>query len=161
MLSEFDQGKRSCRKRLADHNRRRRKSQDLSTPSAIINSQISNNKNEALNAANNNISDNKSTNAEKPLIAMTKPEPCSSVTHASSESQHLAIISAPPMALGLGCGAIPAATVLSASSSTGTSPPQSVSFLSQLGEFRGADHRFPSWDETEDGSSIRGLYQNK
>ncbi|KAL2511489.1 Squamosa promoter-binding-like protein 8 [Abeliophyllum distichum] len=27
MLSEFDDGKRSCRKRLADHNRRRRKSQ--------------------------------------------------------------------------------------------------------------------------------------
>ncbi|CAA2954233.1 squamosa promoter-binding 8 [Olea europaea subsp. europaea] len=27
MLSEFDNGKRSCRKRLADHNRRRRKSQ--------------------------------------------------------------------------------------------------------------------------------------
>ncbi|KAK9142909.1 hypothetical protein Syun_012309 [Stephania yunnanensis] len=27
LLSEFDQGKRSCRKRLADHNRRRRKSQ--------------------------------------------------------------------------------------------------------------------------------------
>ncbi|XP_043718463.1 squamosa promoter-binding-like protein 8 [Telopea speciosissima] len=28
LLSEFDQGKRSCRKRLADHNRRRRKSQN-------------------------------------------------------------------------------------------------------------------------------------
>ncbi|KAK9102969.1 hypothetical protein Sjap_020223 [Stephania japonica] len=27
LLAEFDQGKRSCRKRLADHNRRRRKSQ--------------------------------------------------------------------------------------------------------------------------------------
>ena len=26
LLSEFDNGKRSCRKRLADHNRRRRKS---------------------------------------------------------------------------------------------------------------------------------------
>nr|QGV85754.1 transcription factor [Lavandula angustifolia] len=29
MLSEFDNGKRSCRKRLADHNRRRRKSQQI------------------------------------------------------------------------------------------------------------------------------------
>uniref|UniRef100_A0A1D1YV89 Squamosa promoter-binding-like protein 8 n=1 Tax=Anthurium amnicola TaxID=1678845 RepID=A0A1D1YV89_9ARAE len=29
VLSEFDQGKRSCRKRLADHNRRRRKTQPL------------------------------------------------------------------------------------------------------------------------------------
>lgn len=27
LLSEFDNGKRSCRKRLADHNRRRRKTQ--------------------------------------------------------------------------------------------------------------------------------------
>ncbi|XP_068650416.1 squamosa promoter-binding-like protein 8 [Aristolochia californica] len=30
LLSEFDQGKRSCRKRLADHNRRRRKSRPQS-----------------------------------------------------------------------------------------------------------------------------------
>ncbi|KAJ6686064.1 SQUAMOSA PROMOTER-BINDING-LIKE PROTEIN 4 [Salix purpurea] len=30
MLSEFDNGKRSCRKRLADHNRRRRKSHQVS-----------------------------------------------------------------------------------------------------------------------------------
>ncbi|CAI9101338.1 OLC1v1038638C2 [Oldenlandia corymbosa var. corymbosa] len=29
LLSEFDNGKRSCRKRLADHNRRRRKSQQM------------------------------------------------------------------------------------------------------------------------------------
>ncbi|KAE9592278.1 putative transcription factor SBP family [Lupinus albus] len=27
LLSEFDDGKRSCRKRLEDHNRRRRKTQ--------------------------------------------------------------------------------------------------------------------------------------
>lgn len=31
LLSEFDNGKRSCRKRLADHNRRRRKSQQQPT----------------------------------------------------------------------------------------------------------------------------------
>ncbi|KAL9234372.1 hypothetical protein vseg_009252 [Gypsophila vaccaria] len=31
MLAEFDNGKRSCRKRLADHNRRRRKSNQLAT----------------------------------------------------------------------------------------------------------------------------------
>ncbi|WVZ16458.1 hypothetical protein V8G54_009440 [Vigna mungo] len=30
LLSEFDNGKRSCRKRLADHNRRRRKTQQPS-----------------------------------------------------------------------------------------------------------------------------------
>ena len=29
LLSEFDNGKRSCRKRLADHNRRRRKSHQI------------------------------------------------------------------------------------------------------------------------------------
>ncbi|KAK2967118.1 hypothetical protein RJ640_020526, partial [Escallonia rubra] len=32
LLSEFDNGKRSCRKRLADHNRRRRKSQQQQPP---------------------------------------------------------------------------------------------------------------------------------
>ncbi|KAK4800778.1 hypothetical protein SAY86_021265 [Trapa natans] len=32
LLSEFDHGKRSCRKRLADHNRRRRKSQQQQQP---------------------------------------------------------------------------------------------------------------------------------
>ncbi|XVF73477.1 hypothetical protein PTKIN_Ptkin12aG0204200 [Pterospermum kingtungense] len=32
LLSEFDNGKRSCRKRLADHNRRRRKSQQQQQP---------------------------------------------------------------------------------------------------------------------------------
>ncbi|XP_044492110.1 squamosa promoter-binding-like protein 8 [Mangifera indica] len=32
VLSEFDNGKRSCRKRLADHNRRRRKSQQPPNP---------------------------------------------------------------------------------------------------------------------------------
>ncbi|KAG5221939.1 squamosa promoter-binding protein [Salix suchowensis] len=32
ILSEFDNGKRSCRKRLADHNRRRRKSHQVMSP---------------------------------------------------------------------------------------------------------------------------------
>lgn len=31
LLSEFDEGKRSCRKRLADHNRRRRKPQPIAS----------------------------------------------------------------------------------------------------------------------------------
>ncbi|CAA3028688.1 squamosa promoter-binding 8 [Olea europaea subsp. europaea] len=39
-LSEFDNGKRSCRKRLADHNRRRRKSQqsnqELTSPTLLV-----------------------------------------------------------------------------------------------------------------------------
>ena len=156
VLSEFDQGKRSCRKRLAEHNRRRRKSQDLSTASAavIINSQKDNN--------NNNL-----PYSEKPLITVTKPlETCSSVTHVSSPPQppvQLVDTPAPPMGLELGCGVIEASAGLSASSSTGmtTSPPQSLSFLLQLWEFRGHEHgRFPSWDEAEDGNSIRGMYQS-
>lgn len=36
LLSEFDNGKRSCRKRLADHNRRRRKSQQQPTTTTTI-----------------------------------------------------------------------------------------------------------------------------
>lgn len=37
ILSEFDEGKRSCRKRLADHNRRRRKSSHNEASKLIIN----------------------------------------------------------------------------------------------------------------------------
>ncbi|CAA0842710.1 Squamosa promoter-binding-like protein 8 [Striga hermonthica] len=50
LLSEFDNGKRSCRKRLADHNRRRRKSQ--------TNNQESSNKPQLDNNATNSSSDN-------------------------------------------------------------------------------------------------------
>jgi len=35
-LGEFDNGKRSCRKRLADHNRRRRKPQPCASTSDTI-----------------------------------------------------------------------------------------------------------------------------
>ncbi|XP_077235414.1 squamosa promoter-binding-like protein 8 [Tasmannia lanceolata] len=41
LLSEFDHGKRSCRKRLADHNRRRRKSQPQQQQSQSENPQMS------------------------------------------------------------------------------------------------------------------------
>ncbi|KAG8391579.1 hypothetical protein BUALT_Bualt01G0202200 [Buddleja alternifolia] len=52
LLSEFDNGKRSCRKRLADHNRRRRKSQqsnqDNSNKSQIDNNAAPNSLSETL-----------------------------------------------------------------------------------------------------------------
>lgn len=41
LLSEFDNGKRSCRKRLADHNRRRRKSQQQPTTTPLQDNQKS------------------------------------------------------------------------------------------------------------------------
>ncbi|PIN21921.1 hypothetical protein CDL12_05375 [Handroanthus impetiginosus] len=51
LLSEFDNGKRSCRKRLADHNRRRRKSQQS-------NNQETSNKSQLENTAPNSSSEN-------------------------------------------------------------------------------------------------------
>ncbi|KAI3444748.1 hypothetical protein Pfo_001413 [Paulownia fortunei] len=50
LLSEFDNGKRSCRKRLADHNRRRRKSQQSN--------QENSNKSQLENSAPNSSSEN-------------------------------------------------------------------------------------------------------
>ncbi|XP_072986671.1 uncharacterized protein [Typha latifolia] len=169
VLSEFDQGKRSCRKRLADHNRRRRKSQDLST--ATINSQATITATTTTTATNdasktnpysitsvtattnpgvkkeviftsissNNISDN--NNNDNTNNSNTE----SSVTHVSS-SPVAPPPPAPHMSLGLGCGISPA----------------SFPLLPQLGDFRGTEQRFSSWvDETEDDYSIGGIYQNK
>ncbi|KAI9181955.1 hypothetical protein LWI28_020492 [Acer negundo] len=45
LLSEFDNGKRSCRKRLADHNRRRRKSQQQPQNQENQKSQLESNRN--------------------------------------------------------------------------------------------------------------------
>lgn len=36
LLAEFDEGKRSCRRRLAGHNRRRRKTQPQDVPSGLV-----------------------------------------------------------------------------------------------------------------------------
>ncbi|XP_010919591.1 uncharacterized protein [Elaeis guineensis] len=200
VLAEFDQGKRSCRKRLADHNRRRRKSQDLTaatisitqannsttnTSSGVTKNSVANperilfntrsspNNNKSSSSSSNNNCSNLSATTAAMAFAACKPETeYSSVTHASSPKAAPPSLPLPPpatlprMALGLGCGTggimtVPAAaTGLSGSSSTGTSPP-SVAFLAHLGEFRGHENRFPSWDEAEDGSSIRGLYQSK
>ncbi|KAJ4727211.1 Squamosa promoter binding-like protein [Melia azedarach] len=66
LLSEFDNGKRSCRKRLADHNRRRRKSQQQQQPAQ------DNQKSHQLESARNSPSEN---------LAKSPPD---SGTHSSS-----------------------------------------------------------------------------
>ncbi|XP_010934135.1 uncharacterized protein [Elaeis guineensis] len=130
VLAEFDQGKRSCRKRLADHNRRRRKSQDLTTATNITATQTNN------GATNNNsgVTNNSVANPERILFTTSsstttnnnnninncsptgplgfttcKPETESSVTPVSSPPPPLPLplpapATAPRMALGLGCG---------------------------------------------------------
>ncbi|XP_073002205.1 uncharacterized protein [Typha latifolia] len=152
VLSEFDQGKRSCRKRLADHNRRRRKSQDLST--AIISSQPADNTTNSSNSSvtttnsatkpekdlfntnfsnGNNNNNNNHSSASLVFMAGCNPhEMESSVTHVSSPLG----TPSPPMALGLGCGGggDDIGGILT-TSSTGTSA-TSISFL----------QRFPGWD---------------
>ncbi|XP_008796149.2 squamosa promoter-binding-like protein 13 [Phoenix dactylifera] len=194
VLAEFDQGKRSCRKRLADHNRRRRKSQDLTTATititqanngttntnrGVINNSVANPErvftaSSSSSSTNNNNNNNNNCTPTAPLAFTTcKLETESTVTQVVSSPPAPPPLPLPPpateprMALGLGCGGggivtvLPAAaTGLSASSSAGTSPAPSVPFLSHLGEFRGHEIRFPSWDDAGDGSSIRGLYQS-
>lgn len=179
VLSEFDQGKRSCRKRLADHNRRRRKSQDLmtmtTTPVATTNTN-------ALNETNNtgetpgekilftSASSSSTNNPQPPFMGcITEPEsPCTGMTSPTAPPSQVV---APQMALGLGCYShdsgvmvVPASAGLSGSSSTGTSPQDTPSFLpTGLGDhFRmNVHHRFPSWSDGEDGSTMRDLFQSK
>lgn len=164
VLSEFDQGKRSCRKRLADHNRRRRKSQDLTTISAVNNSNSSiaidgdsKNNNSALISFEQSTSNNKNNTSNINLgssMDHCNPETGSTVTR----------ISSPAMALGLGCSGIavsPAPAGLSGSSSTTVASPPRMSFFSHLAEIRGQEHRFLCWDDGDDGSSFRSLYQSK
>ncbi|KAI0499770.1 hypothetical protein KFK09_017978 [Dendrobium nobile] len=173
VLSEFDQGKRSCRKRLADHNRRRRKSQDLTTINTLNNNDNNNNNNnnsnstittatnnsnntallhfESSSSSNNNNNNNMNMGSS---MDQCNPEIGSTVTRAPS----------PAMALGLGCGAIAVSSApagLSGSSSTTVTSPPRISFFSHLGEIRAQEHRFLSWDDGDDGSSIRSLYQSK
>ncbi|KAK8940503.1 Squamosa promoter-binding-like protein 8 [Platanthera zijinensis] len=163
VLSEFDQGKRSCRKRLADHNRRRRKSHDLTTLTAITNTNtaaavdtaVKNNspliKFEQSNSSNNNIINTATTTSS---IEKCNFETESAVTGASS----------PGMALGIGRRNTPEVSppaVLSASSSTTVTSPARNSFFSHLADIRGAEHRFLCWDDGDDGSSFRSLYQSK
>ncbi|KAF7825268.1 squamosa promoter-binding-like protein 8 [Senna tora] len=51
LLSEFDNGKRSCRKRLADHNRRRRKTQQPSSLQETQKSHLDNTRNSTLDTS--------------------------------------------------------------------------------------------------------------
>lgn len=48
-LSEFDEGKRSCRRRLAGHNRRRRKTQPEDTSQQLLAPSINAGDNDILN----------------------------------------------------------------------------------------------------------------
>ncbi|CAL9066693.1 unnamed protein product [Musa banksii] len=127
-LTEFDQGKRSCRKRLADHNRRRRKSQDLATST--------------VNQHNNNSSSDASADAKAPTsFTGCKPESDSPVAHMSPPQAQpllpmpLTHTATTRTGLGLGCGSGVAGTGMALSSSAENSPP-GAPFLVQLGEFR-------------------------
>lgn len=140
---EFDQGKRSCRKRLADHNRRRRKSHDLSAKTAT-------------QTQNNNNSDGSTdtpagaNTAKGEMILFSKPENDSPVT------THLLPLPLTRITaetgLWLGCSTGVAGAGSSMSSSKDASPP-GAPFLVQLDEFRAAEQRFTGWHE-EVGSSI-------
>lgn len=183
VLSEFDQGKRSCRKRLADHNRRRRKSQDLMTMTTTpVATTTTNTNTNALNETNNtgetpgekilftSASSSSTNNPQPPFMGcITEPEsPCTGMTSPTAPPSQVV---ASQMALGLGCYShdsgvmvVPASAGLSGSSSTGTSPQDTPSFLpTGLGDhFRmNVHHRFPSWSDGEDGSTMRDLFQSK
>ncbi|KAJ0970530.1 hypothetical protein J5N97_018489 [Dioscorea zingiberensis] len=177
VLSEFDQGKRSCRKRLADHNRRRRKSQDLmttATTAPVITTNIQNENNSSGETPAEKIlftASSSSTNNPRQPFMGCNPEPASPCTGVTSPTAPPPQALAPQMALGLGCYShdngvmvVPASAGLSGSSSTGTSPHETPSFLpTGLGDhFRMSDHhRFPSWSDGEDGSTMRDLFQSK
>ncbi|CAL9165557.1 unnamed protein product [Musa hybrid cultivar] len=137
VLMEFDQGKRSCRKRLADHNRRRRKSHDLSAKTAT-------------QTQNNNSSDASTdtpagaNTAKGETILFSKPENDSPVTMHLPPLPMTRITAETGLWLGYSTGVAGAGT--SMSSSKDTSPP-GAPFLVQLDEFRAPEQRFTGWHE--------------
>ncbi|KAH7659420.1 SBP domain-containing protein [Dioscorea alata] len=148
VLSEFDQGKRSCRKRLAEHNRRRRKSHDLITSTAGEKTPVM-----VTEKVLFTTSDNKTDDHVLSLPPPPPPPPPQEETNGA------------PMVLGLGFNSnesgdlmvVPAPAGLSGSSSTGTSPCRFPVQLGDFGEHENHNH-FPNWDDGEDGSSIRALF---
>lgn len=143
VLSEFDQGKRSCRKRLAEHNRRRRKSQDLATPST------------AIAKDDNNTANTTTTRNITPINQeITSP----TVTHKSSSPPLPRSLAVPPLEQ----APVPTVTVLSESSSTETSPPPRAlhGAVGRLGSTH--EHGFAEWNEWNEGedgtSSIKIIY---
>ncbi|KAJ8513240.1 hypothetical protein OPV22_003674 [Ensete ventricosum] len=149
VLTEFDQGKRSCRKRLADHNRRRRKSQELATNTVTP----IQNSNSSITPIDTAVGDDltkgdtilfttSSCNTTVPTaFTGCKPENEPPVTHMSPPrvpSMMLPLATtrmAKEMALGIGCSSGRAG----ASSAAENSPP-GAPCLVQLGEF-GVHHR--------------------
>ncbi|RWW72525.1 hypothetical protein BHE74_00019666 [Ensete ventricosum] len=146
---KFDQGKRSCRKRLADHNRRRRKSQELATNTVTP----IQNSNSSITPIDTAVGDDltkgdtilfttSSCNTTVPTaFTGCKPENEPPVTHMSPPrvpSMMLPLATtrmAKEMALGIGCSSGRAG----ASSAAENSPP-GAPCLVQLGEF-GVHHR--------------------
>lgn len=147
VLSEFDQGKRSCRKRLAEHNRRRRKSHDLITSPAGEKTPVMVTEKVLFTTSDNKTNDH--------VLSLPPPPPL----------PHQEETNGAPMVLGLGFNSnesgdlmvVPAPAGLSGSSSTGTSPCRFPVQLGDFGEHENHNH-FPNWDDGEDGSSIRALF---
>ncbi|XP_058104438.1 squamosa promoter-binding-like protein 8 isoform X2 [Magnolia sinica] len=86
LLSEFDQGKRSCRKRLADHNRRRRKSQPQQLQSESENVTTSLARVETPSKSGTPSSSTVSMAISPPQIAFDCFQPTAMTTHKASAS---------------------------------------------------------------------------
>ncbi|KAI5647418.1 hypothetical protein M9H77_33423 [Catharanthus roseus] len=110
LLSEFDNGKRSCRKRLADHNRRRRKSQQQQQVSSSQDL-----------SCNNKSQNDVAPNSSPHNLSRSPPESSSGGAHSSSVT-----VAISPPRISLDCfrqrsyhhGAAAAATNSSASTSS-------------------------------------------
>ncbi|XP_054781624.1 squamosa promoter-binding-like protein 8 [Prosopis cineraria] len=72
LLSEFDNGKRSCRKRLADHNRRRRKTQQPNQE--ILKTQIENSRNSTLEVVSRSPPDSGAQGMSSVTVAVSPPD---------------------------------------------------------------------------------------
>ncbi|CAK9168576.1 unnamed protein product [Ilex paraguariensis] len=73
LLSEFDNGKRSCRKRLADHNRRRRKSQQPNGQENSNKSQLDNARNSSSENLARSPPDSGTHSSSSVTIAISPP----------------------------------------------------------------------------------------
>jgi hypothetical protein len=67
VLTEFDEAKRSCRKRLAEHNRRRRKQATTAVPSQDGGSSPTTKKPNVGSITSSYATDNKSNHASSPI----------------------------------------------------------------------------------------------
>ncbi|KAJ0961988.1 hypothetical protein J5N97_029816 [Dioscorea zingiberensis] len=145
VLSEFDQGKRSCRKRLADHNRRRRKSHDLIASPTM-------NNNSGKDHDNNYAGERTPVAADDKVLFTTSNSNTDDhdQTSLALPEQQAINVNVGEMVLGLGCYPNEAGgvVVLPASARLSSSPSR---FSAEFG-----DGHFPSWGvDGEDGSSIR------